>query len=315
MFLRVLFLWVVIIFNQSSVVWACESCSIARLGRDDGAIISESQDKKWSFKYLYENQNWHEKDAREGHNLHHQGHHFHDKTSEERHHFVLGNRLSDRLSVSAEVPYTAIYSLEIDDHTILGTKQKSIGLGDLKWVGDYRVFNKKRRSLSVLGGVKLPTGATKERNSKGARFEPELQPGSGSYDYLAGVAYRQEEGRVGTVGNLVYVLRTRGAQEFRYGDVVSTSLAVDYLLNPNDDRFQTRIGLDGNVQYEQKQRADGVEVRDSGGVTFLLGPTVSIKKGEHVSVSGSYHAPVAQELGGVHQRLDFAWTLGSVVKW
>jgi hypothetical protein len=314
MFLRAFILSILIlVFYLSGIGWACESCGIARLGRDSG--ITESQDSQWFVKYLYENQNWHEKDAGEAHAIHHQGHHVHDKTIEELHHFGIGNRLSDRLSISAEVPYVARYSLEVDNHDILGAPQKSMGLGDLQLVGDYRVFNRPASSVSLLGGVKFPTGATKEENSAGDRFEPELQPGSGSYDYLLGTAYRQAQGRVGYVGNLAYVLRTRGAQEFRFGDVVSTSLMVDYLLNPGDARFQTRIGLDGNIQYERKQKEDGVTVKDSGGLTVLLGPTVNISKGRNVSLVGSFLAPVAQDLGGVHQHLDFTWTLGSVIKW
>ena len=48
-----------------------------------------------------------------------------DKTSEEYHHLTVGSHLTKRAAVSVEVPYIVRYSLEVEDHDILGTKQKS----------------------------------------------------------------------------------------------------------------------------------------------------------------------------------------------
>ena len=73
----------------STVVWACDSCSITRAGRDGAPGITSSEDGAWFSQYMYENQNWHEKEAAEAHRLHHQGHDFHDKTTEDFHHLTI----------------------------------------------------------------------------------------------------------------------------------------------------------------------------------------------------------------------------------
>jgi hypothetical protein len=301
-----------VLMSYATGAWACESCSLAHLGRDRSTV--ESQDGQWFVKYLYENQNWHEKEAGEAHAIHHQGHDVHDKTSEEFYHVEIGHRLNERLSLSVDLPYVTRHSIEVDNHAILGTNQKSMGLGDLQLIGDYRILNEPAQSVSFLGGVKFPTGATKESNSAGDRFETELQPGSGSYDYLVGVAWRRDSGRAGMTGNAAYVLRTEGAQDFRFGDVVSTSWAVDYLLNPDDRRWQTRVGLDAGLQYETREHDAGETVPDSGGVILLLGPTASIRKCD-ASLNGSFLLPAVQDLGGVHQHLDFVWTVGTEIRW
>lgn len=314
MYVFYIFILVSFLLGFPAPAVACEMCTLPRLGRDTGELQTEKGNKKWFAKYMFEEQNWHEKEAREAHNLHHAGHHFHDKTREESHHFTLGNRLTPDFILQAELPYVIRHSIEIDDHSILGAKQKSQGIGDLRLVGDYRVFRGPKGSVGVIGGVKFPTGSTRERNTDGTRFEPELQPGSGSFDYLTGLVFQKQENRVSLTANSIYVFKTEGDQDFEFGDVVSASLLADYLLNPQQ-QTKTRLGLDANIQYEQKQKDTGVKVTDSGGTTLLLGPVLSLSAHEHILFAGSFLAPVYQNLGGVHQELDFVWTLSGKIFW
>jgi hypothetical protein len=294
----------------SKEVSACEACTIPNLGRHEGITVSESKDKKWFFKYLYEQQDWDEIPASEAHELHEDGHHIHDKTKEEFHHFSLGGKLTDQLTVYTDIPYVIRNSIEIEDHDRLGANEKSEGIGDLNVIGDYRFFQDDQSSAGFVGGVKFPTGETDEKNSAGTRFEPELQPGTGSYDYILGGIYQYQKDRFKFLGNLAYVFKTEGDQDYEFGDLLSSSLFFDYLINPNSRSFKTEIGLNANFQHEQKHEDHGSSVKDSGGTTFLLGPLVSIEAMPNTSLFGSILFPVHQDLGGVHQELDYTWTAG-----
>lgn len=300
-------------YFSAGPIWACEMCTIPALGKQEGHT-PVSEDGKWFFKYLFEVQNWHEKEAAEAHELHHAGHHFHDKTEELVHHYTLGRHLSEDLIVLTEVPYVIRHSLEVDSHAILGHKQESQGLGDAHLIGMYRFWNAGPSSASLAGGVKFPTGETKEKNTVGTRFEPELQPGSGSYDYIAGGIYRHKGGQCQYTGNVMYVLKTQGAQDYEFGDVVSTSLLAEYAVWKGTNA-SARLGLDTNLQYEQKHENNGTEEADSGGVKLLMGPSVAVEAGTRVSAFASLHLPAYQNLGGVHQELDYAWTAGAKVNW
>lgn len=300
----------ILIMASAAEVKACETCSISRMGRNTPAADS----KQWFVEYLFEEQNWHEKEGREGHNLHHAGHHFHNKTTEHFHHLTLGRRLNERLSASLEALYVVRRSVEVDDHSILGMDQRSEGLGDTQLAGEYALLKDENRTLGAVAGIKFPTGSTQEDNSEGARFEPEMQPGSGSYDYLLGGVYRQQQGRLNFIGNLVYVFKNEGSQDFEFGDFLSTTLLCDYVLNPESSTWKTRAGIEGNLQYEQKQENRGASVADSGGTTFLLGPVVTLASGS-TELFASFLAPVYQNLGGVHQELDWTWTTGGKLLW
>lgn len=305
-FLSILFLSILI----SQPAEACEMCTIPNLGRYKSSIVAETINKKWFFKYLFENQVWKKMSASEAHSLHHNGHHLHVKTNEYFHHFTLGRKLSTDMTVYGEIPYVIRDSIEIHSHNRLGTDERSQGIGDLHLFGDYAFFKKENNKLHLVGGVKFPLGSTEELNSADEKFEAELQPGTGAFDYILGGISEYKGERTKLIGNLAYVYKTEGTQDYRFGDVVSASIFADYRLNPDSQSWIAEAGLSGNVQYEQKHEEGNAEVADSGGTTFLLGPTVSLKDGESLAFNSSIMFPVYQELGGVHQEVDFTWTLG-----
>ena len=181
--------------------------------------------------------------------------------------------------------------------------------------GDYGFLKQNNKCLSFIGGVKFPTGQTGIKNSAGEKFEPELQPGTGSYDYTTGLVYKQALKRMDFLWNAVYVFRTQGAQEFTFGNSFSTAMSAFYFFNPKSASFRTKIGLDANLQIIKKQISDGTKVEDSGGTTLFLGPELSVETNKGVSFFFTVLPPVYQHLGGVHQRLDFAWTAGGKMVW
>ena len=296
---------------NSSMSFACGSCgcSLAGLGKDASVIQSTSKDSKIYVQYLFDQNKWDKMDAREAHTIHHQGHEFHDKTTEDFHHFKVGSYLTEDLNVSVDIPYVIRRSLEVEEHSLLGTKQKSEGWGDMQLMGDYRLWHKDQQSIKGVLGVQFPTGSTKELNTQGDRFEPELQPGSGAYNYIVGGIYQNKFSRSELIANATYALTTRGAQEFEAGDILTLSAEYDYVLNPRAKNFKTSLGLDTVYQYEGRDAVDGVKSEDSGGHLLLAGPVVKMYTMKNLSVFGSVLFPVYQQLGGVHQELSYEYTL------
>lgn len=286
---------------------ACESCSISSVGKHQSLTNAAGP---WRAGFVFEEQNWDELPAREAHQLHHRGHHFHDKTHEEFIHLMLERDLTDRLSLSADLPYVVRGSIEIDDHDRLGEKETSEGLGDTNFLGTYELLIQEKGYFGAVAGVKLPTGSTSAENSQDVLFESELQPGTGSWDFPLGVSFECRLDGFTLRGNAVYVIKTEGRRDFEAGDLFSTSLFVDTPLSSS-----WSAGVDFNFQHEEKQREDGVRIADSGGVTMLLGPSLRFTPNPRSEIFGAILLPVYQNLGGVHQELDFIWTVGAKVSW
>ncbi len=311
MFNKALFLSILIFFGSLlslSTALACESCTLSRLGEQ------RNIEGRWSVEYLFEQQAYVEKDAHEAHTLHHQGHDFHNKSTDNTHHTIMGYRFNDRWSLTVDFPYVVRRSIEVDSHAHLGEPVGAQGLGDIPLTVYYNIVLQKDQDISLFSGVKFPSGSTKELTSFGSQFEPELQLGSGSFDYLWGGVYQGRQGSWGTLFNVVYIAKTPGAAEFELGDVFSTTAGIDYYIVLPKPIVTIAPGLRINYQYEDRHRQHGTASPDSGGRTLLAGPALTIK-GDNVAVFGSYLGPVEQNLGGVHQHLAYAWTLGAQVKW
>ncbi len=283
---------------------ACEFCTIAYLGKRD----SRPKDQKhtWTAKVLYEDQDWKEISAAQAHTLHHQGHHTHDKQDEQIIHTMLSVKPMERMSFDIDIPYVTRHYIEIDSHAQLGRNETSQGLGDITLTGNYQLIENEKKSFGLIAGVKLPSGETKELDSGGGRMEPELQPGTGSIDYIAGLTGSFYPNDWDFSTNAIYIYKTEGAQDFRHGDVLSISLFAGKQFELNKKSYLTP-GVMINNQLEKKQNNNDGSVKDSGGYTMFIGPQVKLDY-QSVSVDFSYLSPAVQELGGMHQKLNGIWT-------
>ncbi len=308
------FIFFIILFLgcfAAGTAFACDSCActLARSGFDPGDLK-----KPFFFDFTFEQQKWEKQDALAAHELHHLGHHVHNKTHEEFYYFAFGANPSESWTLLFELPYVVRSSIQVDAHRRVGQHEVSEGLGDLKATATYRFLKNENGFLGAIGGVKFPTGETRELNPVGVRFEPELQPGSGSYDYIAGLAFQGPLGSGQFHGNVLYTFRTEGDQEFRFGDAFSAYLILDAPVLARKKR-ELRLGADVNLQIEDKQREEGIEIADSGGTTLLIGPSANACLAPNLSIFGNILFPVYQDLGGVHQELDFVWNAGCKLTW
>jgi len=186
----------------------------------------------------------------------------------------------------------------------------ALGFGDTTVLGQYRFYNNAQSGLSaaVLLGVKAPTGSTSQRDSAGALFDAELQPGSGSWDGLFGAAITKRLGRWSFDASGLYVLASTGSQDTNLGDRLLFGTAVSYRLvgaigsskdvemheycmkpqnqlqehclyhanHDHSDMMKTPYTLDAvleiNGEWHDKQRIAGVPDPNSGGTTVYLSP-------------------------------------------
>ena len=271
--------------------------------------------QKWYFKYLVEQVNW-KKISSEQANLDiDAGHDVHDKTIETTHHFELGRHLTDDLNVFVDFSYVIRDAVEIEDADNLGVKQTSKGIGDMQVLGDYRVWHNTNNAVSLAGGIKFPTGSTHEHNLQGERFETDMQPGSGAFNYIIGGIYKWQKDQWSVTANATYVITTQGAQHFQYGDLLTTTLYGEYVFNPHANNFKTHLGLDTIYQEETKEKQNGEKNPDMGGQTVFMGPVLHVDANQNLGITGSFLFPISQNLNGLAQKIDFQWTLGGQIKW
>ncbi len=193
------------------------------------------------------------------------------------------------------------------------------GPGDLSVVGVYRFFRRDvergTTQFSVLGGLKLPSGATDLQDANlprltgrpGTRLPPSLQPGSGSVDGIVGVAGFHNMDRLSFYGDVQGKLNAEGAQDFRAGNSVFYDLSADYVLLSERNLFAV-LELNG-VSTSRAEQA-GRTVKDSGGQLLFISPGIEYLPRPNLILEGAVQVPIYRDLNGRQLAPDWSVVVG-----
>lgn len=198
---------------------------------------------------------------------------------------------------------------ELEDDEVEMFKGNPDGLSDLWFYSKYRFLRRPHGHYAILGGIKFPTGVDDRKNTAGEKIEPVEQPGSGSYDFLAGFAYSRwitEDWTLDT--NIQYIFRTEGARDFKIGDRIDWNLAMAYQVIPKNKYPNFAPVWEMNIRYLFRDEQDGKEEKDSGGTTIFVSPGVRAGITSRLSIGTSISFPVFQNLLGEQQETDFKIT-------
>ncbi|NUN50277.1 MAG: hypothetical protein HUU15_15805 [Candidatus Brocadiae bacterium] len=145
------------------------------------------------------------------------------------------------------------------------------GLGDiLLWAqatvraGDVRI--------GFRAGVEVPVGETDEKDDRGGEIDMSHQPGSGSWDFLAGVAvaYVQERWTAGV--SVLGRVNTRGRRNYEIGDAVTVSAGGSVNLAPDHAGWTLSPTADLWAEWHGRDQDGRRRLEDSGGWMITAAP-------------------------------------------
>ncbi|HEX5775132.1 MAG TPA: transporter [Caulobacteraceae bacterium] len=255
------------------------------------------------------------------------GRHVHAHNSDYLLNAVVGASygLTDRLTLSAELPYRRHEGLRAGEHSHGGggVTNDVVELGGVAGVGDVSVMAKYRLldggvRLALIGGLKLPTGSTDEHNDQGERLETEHQPGSGSWDPIAGAAMATDLGALTLTASGLYQFAGEGAQDTELGDRAQVGVALSRRIGPEHHEdapgdehghasFDLFLELTG--EWEGRQRIAGETEPDSGGKAVWLSPGARFNSAGGWSLAAAVGLPVWQDIGLSHPDNDYRLTV------
>jgi hypothetical protein len=208
----------------------------------------------------------------------------------------------------ASLPYVNRYHEHIDT---TGPEPETMrwtysGIGDLD-LSISRSFGGEEKSsrqfLSV--GVKAPTGDTNVPEVDGEQPEPSARPGTGSWDFLAGIG---SQWRVNALGSekrgdwltlrlsATWRINGTGTDDYKVGDQVTVGGSADYPLSKS---FGLMTQL--NYRYRGKDSAGSTNVpeEDTGGNSLYLSPGLRLAASETTSLYGLVQIPLYQNVNGI----------------
>lgn len=236
--------------------------------------------------------------------------------------------VTDDFSVGLQVPYIFRNNIREPEHQDGGEPEvvdlgDAEGLGDIRLFGQYRFFHdpESNTHVSAVFGVKAPTGRTNRRSDvlddgDVERLEAELQPGSGSWDGFAGLAFtKQVMDGVSFDTNVLYTLVTKGSQHTDLGNIFSYNLSLAYQIG--SDGSQSTFGstraeslgssfkdsaidlvLEMNGEWRDKEKTRGSGDDNSGGNLIYISPGIRFRGNRYWSVAVSYGIPILKDLNG-----------------
>ena len=205
------------------------------------------------------------------------------------------------------------------------------GIGDASIPAKYKLIDGKGASLSLIGGVKLPTGSTHKQSNDGERLETEHQPGSGSWDGIFGAAFGTKLGDFNLTASGMYHVSGKGAQSTQLGDRAHAGIAISRHFGPAEHHHDEGAGNDDHHsdgedhhhmeaphghaswdvfveftgEWEGRQKIDGVVDEHSGGKSLWVSPGARYNTANGFSIGGSVGVPVWQDIGESHPDNDY----------
>lgn len=212
---------------------------------------------------------------------------------------------TNRISVST------LFSLiqEVEQNTnLLGNRTTNTvgGIGDVVGLIQYAVIQKPTQELLIAGGVKAPLGSTSQENpDNGIVYNIDLQPGSGSWDYLMGLNYSINHLLkpnlnlviLGTYRISTSADRFDGQQQYKFGNELQSFAGFQdqYLIK----NFLVHPSLLIRYRYADIDQVDGFDVSGTGGHWVHLVPGIGFEISPELRVGLSGEIPIYRNLNEI----------------
>lgn len=305
--IRLFFMVGLLILNLKAPGLACETESAGSLSSK--VLPKGALSAGFSFEYYKYDELGHQN----AHMLHEEGEHVHNFDHDEVYSLALGYGLWNDFELDLKLPYIQKTFLRVEDG-VVGKGDSSKGIGDMTLSGKY-CFYHGYTDLSWITGVKFPTGDTGRMGFDDKKLEIEELPGSGSFDYILGLAAGKEIDRLSLEGGILYTLKTQGSMDYEFGDVLELGFSSFYALRPIGQFPNYWLGAEIKSRFIKKDKDKGSKVVSSGGEVLFLSPGLQMDINKQLSAFISVPVPVSQNRGGEHSELDYSVLAGITLLW
>lgn len=307
---------IAVLFMAAAVAPAWASCGSANCPVD--TTSGERREQGWvsaGYQFEYIEQDKHRIGTRRAAFGEVQGDHDEEFTLNRIHRFLASVGLTDRLSLDVSLPFISRSHAHIDhDGGDLLEAWDINGLGDFSTQIRYAFFkpiSPQLPTLSAILGGEFPTGAHREKNDEGDEAEAGIQPGSGSYDLIAGLSSLQTfsapmlDGRYGTLplfSSVIGQFNGAGNENYRLGDTLNVNLGTAYPVLP-------KLGLLAQLNFTLRDR-DGIgdtreEVQKTGGEFLYFSPGLEFRPTENWRAYALIQIPVYQRVNSIQVVSDY----------
>ena len=317
-------------------LWACNSSHVLGAGGSGAAYTMSADTMEEGGFYIGVNaeyvRNTPLSDAEIAKAIANGSEHIHSIDSINTYSVSMSYGVTDLLTLNVLLPYVSRKNIRAGEHHVFETDHDhgetvhlhgdSEGVGDLSAILQYKLYDEDKTKVSILGGIKAPTGKTDV--SDGDEFlESDLQPGSGSWDFFAGAAVSKDFEGFSLLSNILYKYNTEGDSGYQLGDVFSYNLAFSYKLLGEEHEhhigedhgheafdYSVDFFIELNGQYAQKDTHFGFDVENTGNHVVFATTGLQFISNKDYSAYVAIGVPVYEDYNGVQSETKYKATIG-----
>lgn len=222
--------------------------------------------------------------------------------------------LTSSVSLSALIPMPRRHSEQVSNQGQMITGDQ-FGVGDVAFLARYKPFvghgMESTYILSLVGGVKLPTGRTDGHDSQGHLLDAHIQLGSGSTDILLGASGFAAVGRTAFIINFLGGFSGTGSNGHQFGNTLNYDATVRYAILPDDfdsPQLFATLSLIGELRAHERQ--DGAVDENSGGNVVYASPGIQLFVTPALTFELSYQQSIIHGLYGQQLGEDYRFVSG-----
>ena len=191
------------------------------------------------------------------------------------------------------------------------SQDRGSGIGDSEVRAKFYVWKDREFApdhlVSLVAGLKLPTGSVRVQSGTGLPLSSEAQPGSGTLDPIGGLAYSYFGGRISGFASGTFYLPIHARGVFQPGPSLRTTLAGQVQAHR---LLAVRLGAD--TRLDSRAKVEGTVDPHSGGFIAFASPELLLSPVQDWTFYVQARVPVLNLLQGVHREGPF-WGAGVTV--
>jgi hypothetical protein len=215
---------------------------------------------------------------------------------------TAGYGISRRYGVSVIIPY--VWKKKTREFVSMGMRLDNAadGVGDITFLARFSPITRSFvsfRELSVGLGVKTPTGPIDRRNF-GLRLPQELQPGTGSWDFIGSFSFYQGFEPVDFILSGTYTL-TSEHDDYKFGNQFSYILASNFHVREYLDLSVSLMGISRG-----RDRLEGEDLESTGRNQIWIVPGAKFQiLPNRLSAQAYFEHPIFQHFNGAQLGSDY----------
>jgi len=218
--------------------------------------------------------------------------------------------LSQKFAVSAIIPGVQ------QGRSTISQSQRSFGLGDVTLITQYAILSKPKSALNLAAGIKLPLGKVNHRDGSNIFLSPDMQSGSGSFDFIVRSSYNltgfvfpllsanasalyRKNGLNDSFGST----ENFGGRSFGFGDNAIFVFGLKYLLDYKQGFLIPDLAI--KYRWGSANREETTLAPNSGGHWLSIPFGLSYDLDGTKTIRFYSELPVYQKLKGLQITTDF----------